>query len=210
MKINKDKITKNIAFFVFDQVEVLDLNGPLDVFVKANIIVPNSFNCYTVALDTAPVFSESNTMQIIPNYTIDNCPQADLIIVPGAFPETVIKLFKDEQFESRLTAWITTQAQSDTVIVSICTGALLLSNTTLLDTKAITSHFMITDLLQELNPNSKVVTGPRYIDEGNLVTTAGITAGIDAALYMVTDILGKDVAQQIIEIFEYKSDLQIH
>lgn len=210
MNINKDKTTQNIAFFVFDQVEVLDLNGPLDVFVKANILVPNSFNCYTVALDATPIFAESNTMQIIPNYTIDNCPQADLIIVSGAFPETVIKLLKDEKFESRLTAWIKTHAQHGTVIVSICTGALLLSNTHILDGKAITSHFMITDLLQELNPNSQVMTGPRYIDEGNLVTTAGITAGIDAALYMVTDILGKDVAKQIIEIFEYKSDLQIH
>lgn len=210
MEIKKDKTIKNIAFFVFDQVEVLDLNGPLDVFVKANIIVPNSFNCYTVALGAKPIFAESNTMQIIPNYTIDNCPQADLIIVPGAFPETVIKLFKDEHFESRFTAWITAQAQRDTVIASICTGALLLSNTKLLDGKSITSHFMMTDLLQELNPDSQVVTGPRYIDQGDLLTTAGITAGIDAALYMVTDILGQDVAQQIIEIFEYKNNLQLN
>lgn len=210
MEINKDKIIKNIAFFVFDQVEVLDLNGPLDVFVKANIIVPNSFNCYTVALDNKVIFSESNTMQIIPNYTIDNCPQADLIIVPGAFPETVIKLFKDEQFESRLTAWIKSNVKRGTVIASICTGAIFLSNTNILNGKDITTHFMMTDLLQDLNPNSKVVTGPRYIDEGNLVTTAGITAGIDAALYMVTDILGKDVAQEIIEIFEYKSSIQLN
>ncbi|MDX8569739.1 DJ-1/PfpI family protein [Elizabethkingia sp. HX XZB] len=194
----------NIAFLVYDQVEMLDLNGPLDVFVKANVIRPGSYNNYTVGKARDAVCAEANTMTIIPVYDIYTCPEPDMIVVPGANPEQIMKLLQNEEFQGTALQWVKDQFRKGTEIFTICTGSMLLSNTGILANYDITTHSMLLDTLEQYNPESNVKRGVRYVDQGKLITTAGITAGIDAALYVIGKHYGQEIVETIVELFEYQ------
>lgn len=194
----------NIAFLVYDQVEMLDLNGPLDVFVKANVIRPGSYNNYTVGKTRDAVCAEANTMTIIPVYDIYTCPEPDMIVVPGANPEQIMKLLQNEEFQGTALQWMKDQFRKGTEIFTVCTGSMLLSNTGILANYDITTHSMLLDTLEQYNPESNVKRGVRYVDQGKLITTAGITAGIDAALYVIGKHYGQEIVETIVELFEYQ------
>lgn len=194
----------NIAFLVYDQVEMLDLNGPLDVFVKANVIRPGSYNNYTVGKTRDAVCAEANTMTIIPVYDIYTCPEPDMIVVPGANPEQIMKLLQNEEFQGTVLQWVKDQFRKGTEIFTVCTGSMLLSNTGILANYDIITHSMLLDALEQYNPESNVKRGVRYVDQGKLITTAGITAGIDAALYVIGKHYGQEIVETIVELFEYQ------
>ncbi|MDQ8748791.1 thiamine biosynthesis protein ThiJ [Elizabethkingia miricola] len=194
----------NIAFLVYDQVEMLDLNGPLDVFVKANVIRPGSYNNYTVGKTRDAVCAEANTMTIIPVYDIYTCPEPDMIVVPGANPEQIMELLQNEEFQGTALQWVKDQFRKGTEIFTVCTGSMLLSNTGILANYDITTHSMLLDALEQYNPESNVKRGVRYVDQGKLITTAGITAGIDAALYVIGKHYGQEIVETIVELFEYQ------
>ncbi|MDM1528085.1 DJ-1/PfpI family protein [Myroides odoratimimus] len=194
----------NVAFIIFDQVEVLDLNGPLDVFVKANVLKPNSYNHYLVSTTKEVVKTEANTTQILPQYSFEDCPTPDVIVLPGANPDIVMNYLQDEYFQNTYTSWIVNQHQQGALLFTVCTGSLLLSNTELFNGLEITTHFMGIEALAQALPKAIVRTGVRYIDQERVLTTAGITAGIDGALYLVSKQLGEDIGQTIKQLFEYK------
>ncbi|MDM1397396.1 DJ-1/PfpI family protein [Myroides odoratimimus] len=194
----------NVAFIIFDQVEVLDLNGPLDVFVKANVLKPNSYNHYLVSATKEVVKTEANTTQILPQYNFEDCPTPDVIVLPGANPDIVMNYLQDEYFQNTYTSWIVNQHQQGALLFTVCTGSLLLSNTELFNGLKITTHFMGIEALAQALPKAIVRTGVRYIDQERVLTTAGITAGIDGALYLVSKQLGEDIGQTIKQLFEYK------
>ncbi|SHM54134.1 DJ-1/PfpI family protein [Chryseobacterium carnipullorum] len=204
MKDVRNTKTVNVAFLVYDQVEVLDLNGPLDVFVKANVLYPGTYNCYTVGKTKDPVRVEANTMTVIPTYDIKNCLRPDMIVVPGANPEYVMQYLQDDDFQNTVLKWVKDEYDSGTVVFTICTGGMLLSKTGILAGHDITTHTMLLDALEKYNPESSVKRGVRYVDQGQLVTTAGITAGIDAALYLIGKHLGQKAVDAIVKIFEYQ------
>lgn len=194
----------NIAFLVYDQVEVLDLNGPLDVFVKANALYPGSYHCYTVGKTKDPVYAEANTMAIVPTYDLLNCLKPDMIVVPGANPEYIMKYLQDNDFQDTVLKWIKEEYDSGTTVFTVCTGCMLLSNTGILNNHDITTHSMLLDALEKHNPESTVKRGVRYVDQRKLITTAGITAGIDAALYLIGKHQGQEAVNTIVELFEYQ------
>lgn len=204
MKQAQNSKTMNVAFLIYDQVEVLDLNGPLDVFVKANVVQPGSYNCYTVGRTKEPVYTEANTMSIIPTYDIQTSPKPDMIVIPGTNPDQVMKYLKDDDFQNIVLNWVKNNANNGTVIFTVCTGSMLLSETGILDHYDITTHSMLLDALEEHNPESKVKREVRYVDQEQLITTAGITAGIDAALYLVGKHHGKELVNTLITLFEYQ------
>ncbi|KZE78249.1 DJ-1/PfpI family protein [Myroides marinus] len=193
----------NVAFIIFNQVEVLDLNGPLDVFVKANILHPNTYNHYLVAATKDIVKTESDTTHILPQYSFADCPTPDIIVLPGANPDIVMNYLQNESFQNTYTKWIIAQHSAGAMLFTVCTGSLLLSNTHLFDHLDITTHFMAIETLQQAIPTAKVITGVRYVDQGNVLTTAGITAGIDGALYLVSKQLGEEIGKTISQLFEY-------
>ncbi|WP_336702982.1 DJ-1/PfpI family protein [Chryseobacterium indologenes] len=201
--MKQDTKTMNVAFLIYDQVEALDLNGPLDVFVKANVVHPNSYHCFTVGKTKEPVYMEANTMAVIPTYDIHTCPKLDMIVVPGANPEHIMKYLKDNDFQETVLQWIKTHYDTGTIVFTVCTGSMLLSGTGILADHDITTHSMLLDTLEQYNPEANVIRNVRYVDQGQLITTAGITAGIDAALYLIGKHLGKETMDSIIEIFEY-------
>lgn len=194
----------NVAFLIYDQVEALDLNGPLDVFIKANVISAGSYNCYTVGKTQEAVYMEANTMSIIPTYDLKTVPQTDMIVIPGANPDHVMRYLKDDDFQNTVIQWVKDQYHNGTAVFTVCTGSMHLSQTGILDHHEITTHSMLLDTLEEYNPKSIVKRDMRFVDQGRLITTAGITAGIDAALYLVEKHHGKELADTIIKIFEYQ------
>ncbi|PXW09782.1 DJ-1/PfpI family protein [Chryseobacterium sp. CBTAP 102] len=203
--MKQDTKTMNVAFLIYDQVEALDLNGPLDVFVKADAIHPNSYHCFTVGKTKEPIYMEANTMAVIPTYDIHTCPKPDMIVVPGANPEHITKYLEDKDFQETVLQWIKTHYDSGTVVFTICTGSMLLSGTGILENHDVTTHSMLLDTLEQYNPQANVIRNVRYVDQEQLITTARITAGIDAALYMVGKHHGQEIMDKVIHIFEYQN-----
>ncbi|CAI8873270.1 DJ-1/PfpI family protein [Chryseobacterium sp. IT-36CA2] len=206
MKHVQNRKTMNVAFLIYDQVEALDLNGPLDVFVKANVIHPNSYHCFTVGKIKEPVYMEANTMAIIPTYDIHTCPKPDMIVVPGANPEHIMKYIQDKDFQGTVLKWIKDNYDLGTVVFTVCTGSMLLTGTGILANHKITTHSMLLDTLEQHNLEANVIRNVRYVDQEQLITTAGITAGIDAALYLIGKHLGQETVDTIVEIFEYQNN----
>lgn len=193
----------NVAFVIFNEVEALDLNGPLDVFVKANALKPQSFHNYLVSCNSEPVYTEAKTTTLIPHYTFENCPNPDIVVVPGANPDIVMAYLNDPAFQASYTPWIVKMFQNGSKLFTVCTGSLLLANTPIFNGKKITSHFMVLDLLREMTSEYEVITDVRFVDDGNVITSAGITAGIDAAIHVVSTIVGNDIGATIAKLFEY-------
>lgn len=194
----------NVAFLIYDQVEALDLNGPLDVFIKADLISTGSYHCYTVGKTKDAVCMEANTMTVVPTYDIQTAPKPDMIVIPGANPDYVMEYLQNKDFQNTVMQWIKDQYQNGAVVFTICTGSMHLSKTGILNHKEITTHSMLLDALEQYNPESIVKRNVRFVDQGQLITTAGITAGIDAALYLVEKHHGKELANTIVELFEYQ------
>jgi transcriptional regulator GlxA family with amidase domain len=205
MKHEQNSKTMNVAFLVYDQVEVLDLNGPLDVFVKANVIQPDSYYCFTVGKTKEPVYTEANTMAVIPTYDLQTCPKPDMIAIPGANPDHIMKYIQDKDFQETVVKWIKNHYNTGTVVFTVCTGSMLLSGTGILAGHDITTHNMLLDALEQYNPTATVLRNVRYVDQERLITTAGITAGIDAALYLIGKHLGQETVDTIVKIFEYQN-----
>lgn len=204
MKQEQNEKTMNVAFLIYDQVEALDLNGPLDVFIKANVIAEGSYNCYTVGKTKDAVFMEANTMAVIPTYDVQTVPQPDMIVIPGANPDYVMAYLQDDDFQNTVMSWVKEQYDKGTTVFTVCTGSMHLSKTGILNHYEITTHSMLLDTLEEYNPQSIVKRDARFVDQGQLITTAGITAGIDAALYLVEKHHGKKLSDTIVTLFEYQ------
>nr|WP_315034725.1 DJ-1/PfpI family protein [uncultured Chryseobacterium sp.] len=194
-KVNK-KI--NVAFLMYDNVEAMDLNGPVDVFAKAQAMDPG-YNLYTVAGSTEDLIpSEGNVIKMKPTYSFKNAPQADILIIPGAGPETLVNVTKN----SELLEWIKKQNKNTKLTMSVCTGALILSNAGVLDGKKATTHYLALDELKQ-NPKINIVDKVRFVEDGKIITAAGITSGLDSSLYLIERVNGKDVADKIAKLFVY-------
>ncbi|NML65199.1 DJ-1/PfpI family protein [Hymenobacter sp. RP-2-7] len=180
---------RNVAILVYKNMEILDFAGPGEVFSVAG------FNVYTVAVAPEPISSQGFVV-ITPNYTLANCPPPDIVVVPGGDTEPILA-------DAALVKWVQTQAAHAEVLLSVCTGAGLLGKAGLLDGKQATTYHDYLDALQRANPKAKVLRGTRYVDNGQVITTAGISAGIDGSLHVVANLLGEEAARQVARTMEY-------
>jgi transcriptional regulator GlxA family with amidase domain len=177
---------RNVAILVFPDIEVLDFAGPFEVFnVARELIQPEPFIVYTVGI-TDGLIAGRGGFTVQPHYTLDTCPPPDLLIIPGGAGTR--PLIKDE----RVIAWIQSEAARVEILMSVCTGSLLLAQAGLLANKTATTHHGAFDLLAKLSPTTTVVTDQRFIDHGALITSGGISAGIDMALHVVERLLGAE------------------
>ena len=193
-----EKKTIKVAFLVFDQVEALDLNGPIDVFSKANFF-GNRFELYTVSPNENLVYSEGNILQMKATYNFSNAPQADIIVIPGAEP-SLAKKIADSNIE--ITEWIKSQHKTAALTFSVCTGSVILAATGILDNKKATTHFGAMQYLK-MHESIEIIENVRYVLDDEVLTTAGITSGLDGALYVIEEILGKEIADNISKIMVY-------
>lgn len=188
---------QRVAILIFDEVEVLDFAGPFEVFgVTGAHDEVKPFEVYTVAERSTPVIAR-NGLSINPNYTVHNCPEPDIIVVPGG------RGTRREMHNTVLREWITAHAGTGRLTLSVCTGSLVLAAGGLLNGLSATTHHSAFGELAEIAPTVTIRRDQRYVDNGQIVTSAGISAGIDMALYIVARLLGPEKARQTAAYMEY-------
>ena len=190
--------TRNLAILMFEDVELLDFCGPYEVFSIANRSEPAVpvFEVYTVAEDLQPVRTH-NGLLVVPQFQLSDCPDADLLLVPGGIGT------RREVDNSSLVDWIQVTAARADLVLSVCTGALLLAKAGLLDDLEATTHHVAYELLRELAPSATVHEDRRMVDNGRVITSAGISAGIDMSFHVVSRLLGRKVAAETARHMEY-------
>jgi transcriptional regulator GlxA family with amidase domain len=195
---------RNVAILLFDEVEVLDFAGPFEVFaVTDELRGHNTFNVFTLGESTTTIRA-NNGLKVIADYALKNlpigtgCPAPHLLVVPGGFGTRAL-LKKPALLE-----WIRATSQAAELTLSICTGALVLGKAGLLDGLRATTHHQCFDLLRAAAPRTEVVEGERFVDNGRILTAAGISAGIDCALHVVERLLGTDAAAATTRYMEYR------
>ena len=187
----------NVAIFLFDEVEVLDFAGPFEVFGVTDSLAQNTlFNAYTVA-ELPGAVRACHGLRVVPTHTFESAPVPDIFLVPGGIGTRPL-LNRPVVVE-----WIRRQSRAAKYTVSVCTGALLLAKAGLLDGRSATTHYQCLDLLRELAPTTTVCADRRFLDEGHLLTSAGIAAGIDVSLHLVAQLLGKEIAEKTAAYMEY-------
>lgn len=190
--------TKKVAIFIFDDAEVLDFAGPFEVFsVTSELNNYEPFEVYTVA-EKSGTISARNGLSVNPAFTISDCPQPDILIIPGGIGTRILMNHRP------VIDWIKSCAKTAELVLSVCTGSLLLAKAGLLEGLEATTHHQAFDLLIEIAPNTTVVKDRRFVDNGKIITSGGISAGIDMSLYVVGRLLGKGKAEQTAEHMEYK------
>lgn len=187
---------RNVGILIFDDAEVLDFCGPFEVFsVASGQSTRPSFQVFTVA-EKCPVKAR-NGLSVNPDFRLDNCPHLEILLVPGGIGT------RREMDNKRLIQWIQRSAATAELVLSVCTGALLLGQAGLLDGLEMTTHHMAYDLLRDVVPTGTVSENRRFVDNGNVITSAGIAAGIDMSLHVVERLHGAELAAATARYMEY-------
>jgi transcriptional regulator GlxA family with amidase domain len=188
---------RRVAIMIFDDVEVLDFCGPFEVFAVTGVAEPpQPFQVFTVAETLKPVIAR-NGLSINPSHQLSDCPAPDILLIPGGLGT------RREMHNAGLIDWIREQALKTELVLSVCTGALLLAKAGLLDGLEATTHHGAIDLLREVAPRTRVRPEKRFIDNGRVIVSAGISAGIDMSLYAVARLLGETEALKTARYMEY-------
>lgn len=196
---------RNVAILIFDDVEVLDFCGPFEVFsITGKRDGSDPFNVYTVAEHT-PIAAR-NALSVNPHYTLETCPQPDILIIPGGGGQRADGTpfgTRKEMHNAALLTWITQCYPQAEQVLSVCTGTLILAKAGLADDKAATTHHMAFDELRRVAPKTEIREGDRVVDSGKIIFSGGISAGIDAAFYLVAKLLGQAIALETATYMEY-------
>ncbi|OWK68824.1 DJ-1/PfpI family protein [Pedobacter sp. AJM] len=183
-----------VAILVYPNVELLDFAGPAEVFSNSKY-----FQVYTVSVNAGKVSTKNNTLNINPDFTITNAPQPDILVLPGA-PLDAIGLLTGNE---KAIQWIDKVNVHTKLTMSVCTGAAILSKAGLLDGKTATTHSGAIDTLQKLTPKARFISDVRFVEDGKILTTAGVSAGIDGALHVIEKLKGLREALFVTSIMEY-------
>lgn len=192
----------SIGILVFDEVEVLDFSGPFEVFstaarVQARIATARPpFRCFLVATDMRPIHARGG-MKVLPDCVLPPSPDIDVLIVPGGDVSNVVD-------NRSLIDWIGAQAKQNVLTASVCTGAFLLAEAGLLDGLAATTHWEDQLELQARFPEIAVRRDAAWVDCGKVVTSGGISAGIDMSLHLVDRLAGRRLAEATAKQMEYR------
>jgi transcriptional regulator GlxA family with amidase domain len=195
----------NVGILLFDDVEVLDFAGPFEVFSRTRLqpglesrrtYDTAPFNVFVVAQQKKTILATGGLV-VMPMYSFTDCPSIDLLVIPGGWGTRT--LLEDQE----LLAWIKSMVSHALMVTSVCSGALLLAKAGLLEGKSATTHWGALDTLASLDPTIKVEGDQRFVDSG-VVTSAGVSAGIDMALYVVERLLGAEVATDTARYMEYR------
>lgn len=188
---------QNVVFLSFPNVELMDLTGPYEVFSTFNKLNANRYlNIKTVA-QTLDEFKSNNGLTLRADATLADSGKVDLLVIPGG------KGARDNLDNAEVLAWIGEKADESRHVLTICTGSVLAAAAGILDGISATTHSSSFDLLAELAPNTKIVRNIRYVDNGKIVTSAGISAGIDASLHLIEVMYGKKYALETAHYIEY-------
>jgi transcriptional regulator GlxA family with amidase domain len=197
---------KNIAIVLFDKIEVLDFAGPFEVFsvCGAQGATPGHFNVYTVA--ESALVTARNGLSINPHFSLENCPVPDIMVIPGGggfYADGSPYGSRREMDNPVLLNWIRKHNETAELVLSVCTGSLILAKAGLLDGLSATTHWKAMDQLKEVAPDTTLVYDKRWVDNGRIIVSAGVSAGIDMSLYVIAKMLGSDVALETARYMQY-------
>lgn len=192
-------IQKKIGILLFNEVEVLDFAGPFEVFSITTIGERGEkpFRVNTVA-QTKDLIKARNGLKIQPDFDFDDAPEFDIIIIPGGYGAEEIEIHN-----SMVINWIKDSMNKVDIMASVCTGAFLLAEAGLLDGKKATTHWMDLDRLEKEYPQVKVQRSIKFVDESPIITSAGISAGINMSFYIIKKLLGEEIAEFTAKRMEY-------
>lgn len=180
---------RRVAVMLFPGVELLDFAGPSEVFAGSRDESGNSyFDVYTVGLSKSPIKSQ-RFLTVTPQFDPGDAPLPDILVIPGG---NVIPLMDD----AAAMAFVEKVRDEKRLILSVCNGASVLAKVGALDGLEVTTHHSNLEILRQLAPKATVHANRRYVDNGEIITTAGVSAGIDGALYLVSRLHGKDAANR--------------
>jgi transcriptional regulator GlxA family with amidase domain len=193
----------NIVILLFPEVEVLDFAGPFEVFSTAARVAKRDrklpappCSVFTVAATREPVRARGGLM-VLADRTMADAPKADVLIVPGG-------VMTEPLGNPQTLAWVKRTAANANLVASVCTGAFVLGRAGLLDGLTVTTHWEdIADFRRDF-PQVTVVENRAWVDEGPIVTSGGISAGIDMSLHLVRRLLGADLARATARQMEYR------
>ncbi len=190
---------RTVAILIFDDVELLDFAGPFEVFSSVRNLTGDHerlMNVFAVAESLTPVRCR-NGLVVQPERTIDECPPVDVLVIPGGAG------VRPALERSNLVEWVRTRAQEAELTVSVCTGSFLLAQAGLLSGRPATTHWERINEMRERFPDVEIVEDERWVDTGEIITAAGVSAGIDVALHVVRRLYGADVARATALGIEY-------
>lgn len=188
-----------VGILLFDEVEVLDFSGPFEVFSIASVPkqLEKPFLVQTVS-QYGKMIKARNGLMVHPNFSFENAPDFDILIVPGGYGAEEIEINNETVIQ-----WIKKQKDKVELIASVCTGAFLLAKAGLLNGKRATTHWMDIERLEREFPDVKVERNCKFIDEGSIITSGGISAGINMSFHIIKRLLGENVARMTAKRMEY-------
>jgi transcriptional regulator GlxA family with amidase domain len=197
---------RNVAIFIFDDVEVLDFAGPFEIFLVCGLRSGGEkpFNVYTVA-EKQQVCARNNLL-ISANYLLDNCPAPDILLIPGGggmHADGTPFGSRKEMHNEILLHWIREKNKTAELLLSVCTGSLILATAGLLDGLSATTHWKAVGAMQAAAPRTKLFPEKRWVDNGRIILSAGVSAGIDMSLYVISKLLGKATADENAQYIQY-------
>jgi len=196
-------MTRTVGIYIFNEVEVLDFAGPYEVFSTASRVHQRSHPQEEIPYSVQLIATQSGAikarggMRLLPDCHHSQSSHIDVLIVPGG-------LIERELERQELIGWIRSLSQSAEIIASVCTGAFILAKAGLLEGLSATTHWEDIEEFSLMFPEVKVTKNRRWVEEGHILTSAGISAGIDMSLHIVSMLEGKDLAELTARQMEYR------
>lgn len=187
--VNKTKKKMSICFYLQDGVEVLDFAGPMEVFSYAG------FQVFTVSRRKEPIIAQ-DILKVMPDYSIDDAPPSDILAFFGGNAGNA-------SMDTAVISWIKSRKADTKYFFSVCTGAFIIGRAGILDSLTATTFHESIESLRKALPSTKVLSDVRFVDNGSVITTAGISAGIDGALHLVARLKGEQAARDVAYYMEY-------
>ena len=189
-------MTTRIAVFVFEGAEELDFVGPWEVLAMWAKSFDDGVEVFTISESTEPVTCAKG-LRVIPDHTLDTAPEFDVLVYPGG--EGNRAHIGNEQIRT----WLRKAADRGALMTSVCTGSLVYADAGLLEGKRATTHWAYTEVLSGLSKDIDVRKDERFVDAGDVITAAGVSAGIDMALHLIARLKSPERAREVKKYIQY-------
>jgi transcriptional regulator GlxA family with amidase domain len=188
---------RRIGIFLFDGVEEIDAIGPWEVFAWwTNHYPSDGWEATTFSADGRPVAGD-NTLVIHPHHTIESVPALDVLVHPGG--DGHLEMIEDDAHLE----WLRVQRSQVPLMTSVCTGSIVFAAAGLLSGRPATSHRNSLEHMKAIDPTIEVRPGERFVDDGDVITASGLSAGIDMALHVVGRLVSPERARDVREGINY-------
>ncbi|MBS4200568.1 DJ-1/PfpI family protein [Bacillus sp. FJAT-49732] len=202
---------RRVGILLYDFVDILDFTGPAEVLsltannkaeealtlYKKHLLPTRPFEVITIS-DSGKQMKTHSGIKVEPDYDIDHCPPIDILIIPGGPLRAVQSVAKNKKIRE----WIIKHKKIE-YICTVCTGAFILGETGLLDGKKAATHHLASKIFQKKYPDIIVETDTKVVHDDNLLSSGGVSSGINMALYLVEQIMGKSIAERTAKNIEF-------